>query len=173
MTDNSIIINGRYYNNEYIIKDNYAILRMIRKRDGKIIDAFIDIEEVEKCAKFIWYPHHDKNKPERLVYIRHRDIYRIHRFILDMLDTEFDNYVVDHIDRNPLNNRKSNLRKVTISENNQNISLYRNNTSGKMGVHYSNTKNKWIASIMVNGKLITKSFNNQLDAIISREIMEV
>jgi len=53
---------------------------------------------------------------------------------------------VDHIDRNTLNCRKSNLRLVDKSTQNINRSMLRNNTSGTVGVHYEQRGDNWIAT---------------------------
>lgn len=65
-----------------------------------------------------------------------------------------ENMVIDHIDHNPLNNKIENLREVSIANNNKNHSKHKNNTSGCTGVCWSRKKNKWIAKIGVNNKVI-------------------
>jgi endonuclease len=169
MLDNNIFVEGRYYNNEYIIKDDCAVLRMIRKSDGRVTESILDIDDVGRCSKYIWYPHHDPYKPSSLVYIRHRGLYRLHRFIMNLDDKS---KVVDHINRKPLDNRKCNLRICTVSDNNKNLSIYKNNTSGNMGVYYSNSKKKYVACRMVNYKLYSKAFKNIEDAIAYRKILD-
>jgi hypothetical protein len=60
---------------------------------------------------------------------------------------------VDHIDRDGLNNRKSNLREgAEINARNQGIR--KDNTSGFKGVswHEDGKYGKWRAEIQVNGK---------------------
>jgi hypothetical protein len=59
---------------------------------------------------------------------------------------------VDHIDRNPANNRLANLRLVTRSENVHNSSPSRKNTSGYRGVTWNGKNGKWQAQIMANCK---------------------
>lgn len=59
---------------------------------------------------------------------------------------------VDHIDGNPLNNRIENLRGCSLSENQYNSKTPKNNISGVKGVHWCNTKRKWVAKISVNNK---------------------
>lgn len=54
---------------------------------------------------------------------------------------------VDHIDRNPTNNKWSNLREATRSENFFNKLRQSNNRSGHKGVHWDKKKNKWWARI--------------------------
>lgn len=49
--------------------------------------------------------------------------------------------LVDHIDRNRLNNRWANLRDANKSVNAINSGLHKNNTSGHTGVYW--TKGKW------------------------------
>lgn len=69
--------------------------------------------------------------------------------------------VVDHINRNTLDNRKKNLRIVTIRENssNQNRKAKGKTSSKYVGVHLNEyirknglTTKKWIAQIAINGK---------------------
>lgn len=75
--------------------------------------------------------------------------------------------LTDHIDRNPLNNRRNNLRPATDKENAQNHSVARHNKSGVIGVRQKN--NKWIAYIYNQGHQIhIGSFENKKDAIIAR-----
>lgn len=77
---------------------------------------------------------------------------------------------VDHIDRNPLNNRKSNLRKASAIENGRNRSVQSNNTSGFTGIYFRRDTNKWAAHIAIE-KGVSKSlgcFINKEDAIIAR-----
>lgn len=51
----------------------------------------------------------------------------LHRQIIE----PHDDLVPDHIDRNKLNNQRSNLRLVTQTENNINRRLQKNNTTGE------------------------------------------
>jgi len=58
--------------------------------------------------------------------------------------------IIDHIDRNRLNNDLTNLRWVSYNENNVNRPLHKNNTTGFRGVSRSGDKfvakmgNKWL-----------------------------
>jgi hypothetical protein len=67
---------------------------------------------------------------------------------------------VDHIDRNPLNNQRSNLRICTEVENHRNYTLLITNTSGYKGVSFHKRKNLWISHIGVNNKLIHLGYFN-------------
>lgn len=62
---------------------------------------------------------------------------------------------VDHIDRNPLNNQKSNLRYCTITENQRNRGAYsqyagEETTSKYKGVSWYKKRKKWRVQIMVD-----------------------
>ena len=60
--------------------------------------------------------------------------------------------IIDHINGDKLDNRRSNLRICTISENAQNSRLPINNLSGYKGVTWHKVKMKWLAQIMKDGK---------------------
>lgn len=75
----------------------------------------------------------------------------------------------DHKDRNPLNNRRYNLRPANNIENAQNRTIQSNNTSGIIGVCWHSSKQRWIASITVNKKRKELGrFKNKEDAIRAR-----
>lgn len=75
----------------------------------------------------------------------------------------------DHINHNPLDNRKENLRKATRTENNRNCGISKNNTSGITGVSWNKRNNNWRTRIMVDGKSIELGqFVKKEDAIVAR-----
>lgn len=75
----------------------------------------------------------------------------------------------DHKDRNPLNNRRHNLRPANQQENNRNHSKSSINTSGVIGVGWHKTLNKWQSRIYINKKVIHLGyFDNKDDAIKAR-----
>jgi hypothetical protein len=57
------------------------------------------------------------------------------RIMLHRLIMGFPDCLVDHIDGNPLNCTRENLRLATFSENTRNMRMAYNNTSGFKGVH--------------------------------------
>jgi hypothetical protein len=61
--------------------------------------------------------------------------------------------VLDHINRNKLDNRICNLRQATPSENGANRGVQKNSRSGLKGVHKANQANGWQAQIKINGKV--------------------
>lgn len=61
---------------------------------------------------------------------------------------------VDHKDRNKRNNRKLNLRHITLQQNCINRRLRRDNKTGFKGVNFHKGSNKFEASIRVDGKLM-------------------
>ena len=76
----------------------------------------------------------------------HKKGHRIHRLVAFAFcnnDGEFD--VVDHIDRNKLNNHYLNLRWTTTFVNNRNRPIQHNNTTGHRGVSHDQQNNSWLA----------------------------
>ena len=73
----------------------------------------------------------------------------LHRIIMNMNDSKKH---IDHIDGNPLNNQKSNLRIATPLQNSYNKKVYKNNKSGYTGVHFYKPLNKYMAYIKSDNK---------------------
>lgn len=57
----------------------------------------------------------------------------------------------DHKDGNGLNNRRSNLRLSTNTQNSQNARRHSNSTSPYKGITFDKSRNRWKAQIAVNG----------------------
>jgi hypothetical protein len=59
---------------------------------------------------------------------------------------------VDHINRNRLDNRRSNLRFATPGEQARNVSLNARNTTGYKGVSFLQRAQRWTASVKFEGE---------------------
>ena len=94
---------------------------------------------------------------------------RLHRIIMG----DPEDLVVDHINGDPLDNRKDNLRVVTVQQNNMNQGINKNNKSGVAGVSWNKNANKWVAQISYKNKLIHLGcFDNLADAAKARKDAE-
>ncbi len=77
---------------------------------------------------------------------------------------------IDHINRVKSDNRIANLRLVNNSQNQQNIPIKKNNSTGVTGVSFHKKANKYTAAIMVNRKTIFLGlFNTIEDATVARK----
>ena len=89
----------------------------------------------------------------------------MHRYIMAPGKT----YVVDHINRNRLDNRTSNLRIATAAENNLNSGP----RGGKRykGVQYDKKRHLYIASVVMKGKkIIVGEYEKEIEAAIAYNI---
>lgn len=83
-----------------------------------------------------------------VMYLAHRVIFAIDNAI-EIADLPEQ---IDHIDTVRTNNRRNNLRPATSQQNSHNMSISSANTSGYKGVTWSKQRNKWRATIDLNGK---------------------
>jgi hypothetical protein len=126
---------------------------------------YFDMDDYDKIKNYCWSESKRKDKQYTYMQARHHEsgkVVRMHNLIFDKW--------CDHIDRNPLNNRKHNLRIVTIQENNINKSLTNKNTSGFIGVGWQKNIKKWSAYIGIGNrkKLCLGYFTEKEDAIKAR-----
>jgi hypothetical protein len=112
--------------------------------------AVIDAEDIALVAGYNWCAR----QKTRTVYAVRTDYsgekqstVALHSHILPPRD----GYVVDHIDGDGLNNRRSNLRYATVAENRRNSRAAKRNKSGFKGVRASPT-GRWWAAITWDGK---------------------
>lgn len=79
-------------------------------------------------------------------------LYLGHRLAWFYTNREWPQSEMDHINGDPADNRISNLRCVTSSQNKMNTRVRSDNASGHKGVSWGKSVNKWVARIGVNGK---------------------
>jgi hypothetical protein len=133
-------------------------------------EFWFDLDDYDKIKDFCWYINN-----EGYVKTRHSGmskIVSIHRVITGLYDSTYD---IDHKngERSRHDNRKSNLRIATRSQNQMNKCKQKNNTSGTVGVGWHKLSNKWSAYIAVNKKQIHLGlFDRKEDAIAARKIAE-
>ena len=101
-------------------------------RKGKGKYTLVDYEDYMRLKKYHW---HISINTSGITYVSrttkdNKKIY-LHREILNPPD----NYLIDHINMNGLDNRKENLRLATKQQNLVNSPKQRNNTSGYKGVY--------------------------------------
>lgn len=153
--------------NEIIIKDTYAEIVIYNNEGYEKCRALIDIEDIEKVKEYKW----GCSNKSYISSFSKKKKNSLHRFIMNCND---NNLVVDHINHNPLDNRKCNLRICTPIENGMNLSIPITNTTGIIGLFYNKGLDKWQANITVNSHVIVLgTFDNRDDAIKERLKAEV
>lgn len=134
--------------------------------------TLVDDEDFEYLNQFNWkysYGYAVRNVFVKTVIKDGRPVtktktIRMHRVIMN----DPKGLCVDHIDRNKLNNQKSNLRICTSAQNAINTSMYKTNTSGFRGVNYDKLSCRWTAKIQLNNKRrYIGRFNTKEEAAIA------
>ena len=138
------MLHERKTQNEYKKKDGYYI-GYTKKGE----EFYVDEEDYDLVKEYKWFI--DQNgyvvaHPNDNVFIY------MHRLIMGLKAD--DDRVVDHIrgDGTTNDNRRINLRVAIHSQNQMNRKIQSNNKSCVTGVWYSNTKKRWMAEIMADGK---------------------
>lgn len=112
--------------------------------------ALVDARDYVFLCVFTWLvdtrgyvvrPYRDANGKKHSLYL--------HQMVLN----KSRGLVIDHINHNKLDNRKSNLRLVTVSENVHN-SQRKLPPSGYRGVYKFKNESRWMARIQVRKELI-------------------
>lgn len=146
--------------NNYKIIGDYAII-YLEKKNGDIYETLVDVEDIEKLKELdyswhcvykentqsfyarssVYYDDGGTRKKCRMVYL--------HSVIMETKENE----VVDHIDHDTLNNRKSNLRVTTNDKNVKNRKgANSNNNTGVRNVSWIESANEYWVQIMKKGK---------------------
>lgn len=126
----------------------YRTIKLTRGQ-STVVDA-ADFEELSKYKwQASWSPTSKKFYATRSEYIGNykRKHIRMNRQVMG-----FPPGIVDHADRNTLNNRRSNLRVATTSQNQFNSKVRSTNKCGIKGIYFITKEKRWCAEIKVNGK---------------------
>jgi hypothetical protein len=110
--------------------------------------ALVDDEDYPKIINYNWHAERGRKTmyAKRNTWINGKSgTFFMHRQILDL--KKGDGFIVDHIDKNGLNNQRKNLRIVTHAENLKNSGLSKRNISGIRGVSFCKQTNKWAARL--------------------------
>ena len=141
------IINSKKYGKQIVLLDDEDYDKVVKEKYSLSVTWDKTIKNF-----YVAFTAKPKNSSSRL----------LHRYLLNPPKE----LTVDHINRNPLDNRRCNLRICTQFENNQNQS---SNKSGKVGVSFNKKQNKYVAYIKVKRKHITLGeFKNFDDAVKCR-----
>lgn len=151
--------------NEIIKEKSYGIL-LLKDRKGNIRNkTLIDLEDIDRIIKHSWCID---SGGYVMTYIKGEYI-RLHRFLL----MPEKGVIVDHINRNTLDNRKENLRLSDYTHNLINQKRRKDNTSGYTGVYYNKLTNKWFANIHKYKRLIyLGTYSKKSEAIKARKLAE-
>jgi hypothetical protein len=126
-------------------------MKEIRLTKGKF--ALVSDRDYKQLSKFKWYAQTGGRKDilyaaRRITVNGKSGILYMHREILK----PSLGLIVDHANRDTLDNRRSNIRTCTRSNNACNTRLHQHNTSGYRGVSWHSIVKKWDASIIAKGK---------------------
>lgn len=148
--------------NQYKVLDKYVVGITTNTKN----EFFIDIDDYDKIKNNSWYENEDG-------YLLSRINGKLIRMHILIMDADGFNKDVEHKNHNTRDNRKSNLRMATRSQNAMNVGIRSNNTSGTTGVYYNKNRRVWYSKITINNKEVyLGSFLNKEDAIAARRDAE-
>jgi len=134
-------------------KKHYGIaFRRIKLITGKPVApehqfAIVDPDDYQKLAQYDWQLFESKSKNFYAVWFDGIKIVKMHRVIMNAPAGK----IIDHRDRDGLNNTKQNLRFATPSQNCCNCRRPKNCNSKYRGVCFHKHIKKWRAEIHYNG----------------------
>lgn len=147
--------------NEYKIVDGYVKVKLNDENH-----MLCDIEDWERFNGHYWFMN---DAGYAVCETMKTGTLRFHKLVTGTTAE----VIIDHINRNKLDNRKCNLRIATASVNAINRGLQSNNTTGYKGVYFDKRRRVWKAWVKVSGKLITLgSYPKKEEAIAARQAGE-
>lgn len=152
--------------NKFIEERDYIQVRLTNTSEPMICDK----ADWERLKNHCWFKAKNGYVATNITCNGEDAVIYFHHIVLDGKKGE----VRDHINRNRLDNRRSNLRIVDATTSVLNRGLSKNNTSGVKGVYFYKRDGKWKAQIMKERKCYPLgTFNNKEDAIKARKEAEI
>jgi len=143
--------------------------KLIPLTQGKF--AIVDARDYEQLSKYRWYAARSRRTYYAIRSVkRSRVQIRMHRQILSAPP----HLLVDHINNNGLDNRRSYLRLCTRAQNALNQRPRRGTSSRYKGVHFHKRLKKFQASITLNQKRYHLGyFKSEIEAAIAYDIKAI
>lgn len=149
--------------NQYEEFDDYYEIWLKNQFFEVVAKTKIDKEDFEKVMQYKWYCHQYENLKQYCQGTLEKGVkQRLHHFILNLKHKELNGKVIDHINGDSLDNRKSNLRIITQQENMQN----RHSIDGMIGIRMYSLKSgkiRYSARITHNYQTISLGTFNSLE----------
>jgi hypothetical protein len=148
-------------------------MKEIISRNKYII--LVDDEDYEWLNKYTWRVRKSPSGTKFYAYTQSKKKYlggvtTMHRLVLGLIREKRKLEIVDHINRDGLDNRKENLRKVTKQQNEMNSDIRKNNKTGYKGVSFRKDTRKYRSYIAIDGKQINLGcYNLPEDAAIAHD----
>lgn len=141
-------------------------MKYIQLTQGKT--TVVDDRDYPALSVHKWYADKNRRTFYATRWAKDGKVY-MHRTLLGLKKGE----LCDHKNKDGLDNRRENLRKVSYVENGLNRRLAKNNTSGVTGVCWDKSENKWRVDIMVAQKsTFLGYFMDKIKAIQARKSAE-
>tara|TARA_R100000654_G_C2619033_1_gene118081 strand:+ start:33 stop:587 length:555 start_codon:yes stop_codon:yes gene_type:complete len=140
--------------NKKLALPNYEIIKkkFIYNKKG-FLNWNVDIinNRIKKGDKVKGKLHKSGNLYYKYIGINGKQ-YAEHRIIWFLINNEnLGDFDIDHINKNTLDNRIHNLRRVSTKENNNNKKIYKNSKTGYPGI-YKDIDGRYSAIVFVNNK---------------------
>lgn len=141
--------------NKIKYKDNYVVLEVFcGEKKG---ECLIDVDDYENRIKPLGIKIFMYKTGYCYFCLRNKKI-KLHRFLIGINEKYI---VIDHINRNPLDNRKGNLRIANTILNTYNKDFSSNSTSKVKGVSWNKAMQKWRGQVQINGvRKYTQPYKN-------------
>lgn len=110
--------------------------------------TLLDEEDYHYFSKWRWFKH-QTGYVQRAKKINGK--WKTIRLHVEILRPK-EGFQTDHINRDRSDNRRSNLRQVTASQNCHNKKMRKDNKTGYIGIWFRNDTKKWTARIVVEGE---------------------
>lgn len=159
-------------NNWFEEKENYIIIWSYFNKENEYKQILIDKEDYDLVKDYYWgirqnqagnyYAQTNKGTG------KNKNVIWMHRLI----NNTPDNLIVDHINRNGLDNRKSNLNNCDYFTNNTNFDKFSNNSTGFRGVYKDNENtflvewNDYNTHETKRKRIKISNYNNEQEALL-------
>lgn len=124
--------------------------RIIPLTRGRV--AIVDASDYAMLSAYTWHASEKGYASGTVNLDGKRVTVRMHRLLMGLLNG--DPRQIDHINGDPTDNRRCNLRICTLADNNRNRKAQKTNTTGLKGVHMDKETGFFISQIQNQGKKV-------------------